>query len=187
MTLFDRDAAADVIAELGLEPANHTLARHWLALWEGNALPRRAALQPARVKDFLPNLLLFDVVPEKSVTVRLAGTRYSHILGTELTGRDWIALAPEHHRPVRLNIFATVARGALLQDHRLLAMAVGDDLVCEEMLLPFAPDANGVQLVMAHVNLRVEQYLKIRSVEHALSDPLDYRLAPLPALAAVAA
>lgn len=185
---FDKRAAVETIAALNLEADNRELAEHWLSLWPGDALPPRAAFHPAHMKPYLPNILLFNVVPDASVTVRLAGTRYNHILGTELTGKDWLAAAPEHYRAVRLNLFNAIARGAVAMDHRLLAMSVGDDIVVEEILLPFAAEANGVCPVLVHVNLKATQYLKIKSIKQVLSDPLDFKLMPLArAAAAVAA
>lgn len=179
---FDKRAAAETIEALALDPSNRAIAGRWLSLWPGDALPPRSAFHPAMLTPYLPNILMFNVVPQVSVTVRLAGTRYNHILGTELTGRDWIAAAPEHHRAVRLGLFSAIARGAVVMDHRRLAMSVGDAIVVEEILLPFAAEAGGVHPVLVHVNLKADQYLKISSVKEALSDPLDYKLVELKVL-----
>ncbi|HEY0300283.1 MAG TPA: PAS domain-containing protein [Rhizomicrobium sp.] len=179
--LLDRQAAARTVAALDLETENRVLAEHWLSLWQGDVLPQRSALHPAKLKRYLPNIILFNVVPDASVTVRLAGTRFNHILGAELTGKDWIAATPEHHRPLRLKLFSTIARGALMVDHRLVAMATGEDMVVEEILLPFAAEANGVHPVLVHVNLKATQYLKIKSVKQVLGDPVDFKIVPLAA------
>ena len=188
MIAFDKRAAAGIVAALDLEETNRVLCEHWLSLWPGDALPPRAAFHPAQLKPYLPSIILFNVVPDVSVTVRLAGTRYNHILGAELTGKDWLAAASEQHRPVRLQFFSAIARGAVAMDHRLLAMSAGDDIVVEEILLPFAAEANGVCPVLVHVNLKATQYLKIKSIKQVLSDPLDFKVMPLVrAAAAVAA
>ena len=179
MIAFDKRAAAETIASLHLEDTNRVLCAHWLSLWLGDALPPRAAFHPAQLKPYLPNIILFNVVPDVSVTVRLAGTRYNHILGAELTGKDWLAAASEQHRATRLKLFSAIARGAVAMDHRLLAMSVGADIVVEEILLPFAAEANGVCPVLVHVNLMATQYLKIKSISQVLSDPLDFKLVPL--------
>ena len=105
-------AVENIIAGLDLEQSNRTLADHWLSLWEGDALPPRAKLNPAKLKSFLPGMLLFDVVPDRSITVRLAGTGYRYALQNDPTGTDWIAAAPESHRANRLKAFSTIARGA---------------------------------------------------------------------------
>ncbi|HEX2591221.1 MAG TPA: PAS domain-containing protein [Rhizomicrobium sp.] len=184
--MFDRHGADETIESLGLEGTNLMLARYWLSLWNGDSLPARSALSPARIKEHLPSIIMFNVVPNESVIVRLAGTRYRHILGAELTGKDWIAAASERHRPARLGLFTTVVQGAILLSHRLLSMSVGEDTICEEIVLPFTPEANGVVPVLAHVNLPARDFLKIKSMAQAIADPIDFRIVPLPALARAA-
>jgi hypothetical protein len=184
---FCRRAAAETIAALTLEDASRALAEHWLSLWPGDRLPPRAALHPGRLKAFLPNIVLFNVVPDVSVRVRLSGTHVDHIMGAALAGADWIALAGPARAAIRLAMFGTIARGAMLVDHRLAAMAVGEPAVVEEIILPFAADTDGVSLVMAHVNLSPAQYLKVARVKNVLSEPLDHQVVRLAGVAAVAA
>ncbi len=162
-----------------MEPDNRVLADHWLSLWTGDALPPRAKLDPRQIKPFLPNLLLFEVVPDKSVVIRLAGTRYRRALNTELTGQDWIALAPEHYRAERLRIISAIARGAIGVGHRRVPLTHGADYVCEEILLPFAPECGDTHPVLVHVNWKAEEFVQIRSTQKALGDPLDFRICAL--------
>jgi hypothetical protein len=131
------------------------------------------------MKPFLANIIMFDVVPDRSVTVRLAGTGFRHFLDSELTGGDWIGLAPRSHQATRLNLFSSIARGAILVAHRLVAMTVGADYVSEEILLPFAPEPGGYSPVLVHVNFKPEHFLKIKSIVQVTGDPLDHRLVPL--------
>jgi hypothetical protein len=179
MTGLCRRAAAETIRALKLEEANRALAEHWLSLWQGDGLPSRAALNPANIKAFLPNILLFNVVPELRVTVRLAGTHFTYIFGGELTGADWIALADPARAAARLAMFSTIARGAVLVEHRDVAMVEDGPAVLEEILLPFAAGEDGVAMVMAHVNLSAAQYQKIAQVRNALSEPHDIQLVQL--------
>lgn len=176
MTGFCRRTAARTLAGLTLEDANRALAEYWLSLWPGDALPPRAALNPAKLKAFLPNIVLFNVVPDVSVQVRLSGTHVETIMGASLGGADWIALAGPERAAVRLAMFGVLARGAMLVDHRHAAMAVGEPAVLEEIILPFAPDPDGVSPVLAHVNLSAQQYLKIARVKNVLSEPLDHQV-----------
>lgn len=171
-------AVENIIAGLDLEQSNRTLADHWLSLWEGDALPPRAKLNPAKLKSFLPGMLLFDVVPDRSITVRLAGTGYRYALQKDPTGTDWIAAAPESHRANRLKAFSTIARGAVLIAHRRIGMLAGEDYISEEILLPFAPDASGVVTVMARVNFGEREFQRIRSVPQVTGEPLDVKIVP---------
>lgn len=179
MSGFDRQAAERAIEALHLAPSNGELAARWLALWQGGALPPREAFRPAHFKTFLPTVILLNIVPDVSVTVRLAGTRYAHILGQEVTGMDWLAAASQDHRATRLAVYSKVARGAILFSHRRLHTTDGEDYISEEIVLPFAPDAHGVTPVLAHANVPVDRYMKIKAAAQAMSEPVDYKLVPL--------
>ncbi len=178
-TAVNKGAARRMLAGLGLEEANRALADHWLALWPGDALPPRAALSPAKIKPFLPNMVMLDVVPGARVTVRLAGTAVTKALGLELTGQDWLALAPRSYRAERLRILSKVARGAIGTGHRRIVMALAGDYTCEEILLPFAAEPSGAHPVLVHINWKPEYLLRIESPGQAIGMPLDFRVLAL--------
>lgn len=180
MPSFSKSAVEEIIADLNLEESNRAFAAHWLSIWDGDALPPGARFSPAKLKAFLPSLLKFEVVPDKRVTVRLAGTGYNYVLKKDPTGSDWIEAAPEDHRATRLKVFSTIARGAVLVAHRRIAMLHDDDFISEEILLPFAPDANGAVAVLGRVNFASGQFVRIRSVAQVTGDPLDHKLVPFP-------
>ena len=181
---FSRVGVEDLVSRLALEERNREFVNHWISLWKGNTLPPWANFSPAKMKPFLSNILLFEVVPDHRVTVRLAGTGYRYILKTDPTGKDWIDAAPESHRATRLKTFSAVARGAILIAHRRIAMLSGVDHISEEVLLPFALEPSGYVPVLVHVNFRPEQFAKVKSIAQVTGDPLDYELIPLPTVPA---
>ena len=174
----DKSAVERILAELNLEASNRALADNWLSLWDGDALPPRSKFNPARLKNYLPGILLFDVVPDRSVTVRLAGTGYRYVLRKDPTGADWIAAAPESHRATRLSAFSAIARGAVLVAHRRVAMLHDDDFISEEIILPFAPEPNGVVTLLCRVNFSEIHFRRIKSIPQVTGDPLDVKLLP---------
>lgn len=178
---FDQSSARETIASLGLAPANRAFAEYWLSLWQDHALPRRGTINPAQLKALLPNLLILDVVPDRSVTVRLAGTTFNAVLGLELTGQDWVALAPPEYRAERLRIFSDIALGAIGRGMRRVEMDSAEDTVCEELLLPFAVEDTGeICPVMCHLDWRTQgNYVRIKSREQAMGAPLAFEVIPL--------
>jgi PAS domain len=180
MTSFSKRDAERLVAGLILRPASRTLVEYWLSLWAGDALPRRETLRPARMKRYLPNVLLFDVVPEKSVTVRLAGTQIVHAIKTELTGRDWVAMAPPSYRAERLRVFTALARGAIGVGHRRIPTTFNQHYNSEEVLLPFAPEAGGVSPVMCHLDGDADRHAEVYPVSEAIGKPLNFGLHALP-------
>lgn len=178
MSSFSKTDVEEIIAGLNLEQSNRVFAAHWLSLWEADALPPAAQFNPAKLKPFLAGLLKFDVVPDRRVTVKLAGTGYRYVLQKDPTGADWIAAAPESHRATRLKTFSTIARGAILVAHRRVAMLHGEDVISEEIFLPFAPDAEGAVTVLGRVNFTPEQFQRVKSIAQVMGDPLDHVLVP---------
>ena len=173
---FSRAVVQRRVAELCLDTSNQVLVDHWFSLWSGDALPTREQFSPARIKPFLPSMLIFEVVPDESITVRLAGTGYRFILDRDPTGSDWIAAAPASHRKIRLRMFSTVARGGFLVAHRRIAMLATEDYISEEILFPLAQRANGSVPIVAHVNFTQDQIARVRSIAQVNGDPIDHQL-----------
>jgi hypothetical protein len=182
MQHFDRGAAFKIVSDLELAADNSKLVHHWLSLWSDNELPARDALKPADVKSLLANLIMFDVVAGESVIVRLAGTNFGFTLGMDLTGKDWIELAPAAHRAGRLRIFSDIVTGAIGRGVRSIEMKAGDARSCEEILLPFRGDVKeGPQLVLCHVDWNPgHDHPKIASREQAWGPALAFETIPLP-------
>lgn len=71
---------------------------YWQALpkKDGTIIPYRKDINPADLKDILPNVVIAEVIPEgPSIIVRLAGTALRDLVGLEITGVDAIELLPE--------------------------------------------------------------------------------------------
>jgi hypothetical protein len=186
MQYFDRGATFRIVSDLELSPSNSRLIHHWLSLWNGNALPYRNAIKPADLKMLLPNLIMFDVIPGKSVFIRLAGTNFGFVLGMDLTGKDWIDLAPDEYKSERLRIFSDIAAGAIGRGVRSIEMNAGGSRPSEEILLPFRGDEDGgARLVLAHVDWDVgRDHERIASREQTWGVPLAFETIQLPMLPA---
>ena len=169
---FTRAVVEARIGALCLENSNQALVDHWFSLWDGDA---REQLSPGRIKPFLPSMIIFEVVPDQSVTVRLADTAHRFILEHDPTGSDWIAAAPANHREARLRTFSAVARGGFVVAHRRIAMLASDDHISEEIIFPLAARPSGSVPVVVHVNFRQEQIARVKSIAQVRGDPIDHR------------
>jgi len=182
MNTFSKRDAERLVASLNVGALNRELIAYWLSLWPGDALPDRASFNPAKLKHRLPEMILFDVVPGKSVTVRLAGTNIVRGLRMELKGCDWIAAAPPSFRAERLRNFTSIARGAIIVGQRRVPLNFGDSYVCEEILLPFAPGADGIHSVICHIDGNPGPHVEINPVSEAMAKPIAMAIFPLPQL-----
>ena len=110
---FTHSDAHHILSVHSLSPRSKRIADYWLSIWDGDKCPAREAVAPGPIKDLLPGLIFFQVIPDHLVTVRMAGTDFGHLLKLELTGRDWLAVTPQEDRAERLRIFSAVTQGAI--------------------------------------------------------------------------
>ncbi|HEY4943999.1 MAG TPA: PAS domain-containing protein [Rhizomicrobium sp.] len=164
MRRITKAAAEDVIEKLSLGAANRELAGYWLSLWQGNDPPQYERFDSARLSALVPNMMLFEVLPENHVTVRKAGIDLCRILREDLDGTDWVRPAPVRCHGVRMRNFSAVARGAAMIGRRRIAMAVGSTRYNEELVLPFAPRSDGTCPVIGHADWKMDYHLRFTAI-----------------------
>jgi hypothetical protein len=151
-----RDVALAAFGKLALSPSNEKLARYWLSLWNGDALPRRAQLSPARMKDLLPGIGIFEVRPGESSRCRLSGTAIQHALGREIAGLDWRQYTAKEQWHSRLARNSSIAEGGV--GVGLRRRTAGG--ITQELQLPFADETeDGARLILFHLDWRPEDTL----------------------------
>jgi hypothetical protein len=154
-----RDVARAAFEKLALSPSNEKLARYWLSLWDGDALPKRAQLSPARVKDLLPGIGIFEVRPGESSRCRLSGTAIQHALGREIAGLDWRQYTAKEHWQSRLARNSQIADGGVGVGLRR-GQPDGGAGATQELQLPFADETeDGARLILFHLDWRPEDRL----------------------------
>lgn len=154
MTGIRRDLAMNAFASLPLSVANAKLAQYWLSLWDGDTLPMRSQLSPARMKALLPGIGIFEVRAGESSRCRLAGTAIQRALGREIAGCDWRAYTPAAQHAERLARNCAIATGAVGIGVRNTTTPDGPSTT-QELQLPFADKTeDGARLILFHLDWR---------------------------------
>ena len=169
-------AAEAALEKLDLSATNRAFAGHWLSRWRGDELPRLEDSDPGMIRELAPNLMVFDALPGQRVTVRRAGRDICTIVGAELTGIDWILWARLRNRKLRLRNFDAIADGAIMFTRRRLTMASGPATFNQELVVPFAVDANGLQPIVAHTDWRIDRSRRANGIAEIESLAHDNRL-----------
>ncbi|HSM97027.1 MAG TPA: PAS domain-containing protein [Rhizomicrobium sp.] len=155
MLFADRGRAMEAFSRLPLTVSNGKLAEYWLSLWSGNRLPQRSQLSPARIKELLPGIGIFEVRAGESSRCRLAGTAIQRALGREISGCDWRSYTPDSQQAERLHRNTAIARGAVG-----IGIRNGRAGITQELMLPFADDTeDGARLILFHLDWRPEDTL----------------------------
>ncbi len=144
---FTKPVAQHILSGQALSPRTQRIAEYWLSLWDEDNLPARRAIAPSRIKDLLPGLIFFQVVPDRSVTVRMAGTDFCTLLRQELSGADWLQATPPSDRAIRLGVFSAVARGAVGLGQWRFSHPWLSTVCCEKLLLPLRPEPPGAPVL----------------------------------------
>ena len=150
MAFADWEEAARAFARLALTDSNRKLADYWLSLWTGGNLPQRAQLSPARIKELLPGIGIFEVRAGESSRCRLAGTAIQRALGREIAGADWRSYTPAGQQGERLLRNSAIANGAVG-----IGIRAGASGSTQELQLPFADETeDGARLILFHLDWR---------------------------------
>jgi PAS domain-containing protein len=152
-----KDAAECAIEKLSLGDKNRAFVGYWLSLWQGDALPRLERFDIARLPAQAPGMVVFDVIPERRVLIRSAGSDICRAVGLPLDGIDWVAYAPLRNQKLRMQNLSEVANGSLLLARRPFLHSKIGRRVNEELVLPFAPDANGVSPAIACIDWKLDE------------------------------
>jgi hypothetical protein len=110
----------DICGDLSAVPfefeRSRALLAYWQSLREGEAIPRADAVNPAAIRELLPEIIIYDVPDAETVRYRLAGTLAVKRLGFEPRGLNAMDWTPGHLKPyvsLAFNTVATMKVGAL--------------------------------------------------------------------------
>jgi len=138
-----------------LSAIGRQVATYWLSLWKNGEPPRRADFSPDSLKEATPGIAIFDVVPRERVVCRLAGPAYKFLFGCDITGKDWLSLAPSEHQADRLKLDTEVVLGAVATAKRRDPNRDGPDAFFQDVQLPFSNvGADGTRSYLRHVDWR---------------------------------
>lgn len=157
-----REAAIAAFSKLDLSGPNLQLAHYWLSLWQGGEIPLRSAFNPAKVKNLLPGVGIFEVRPGESVRCRIAGTSLVQSINRDISGTDWRDYTPKEHWAARLERNSTIALGSVGVGIRHGVSENGPTRSIE-LQLPFGDQAeDGARLMLFHLDWRPASYASYR-------------------------
>ena len=133
-------AAADL---MGLAPRCQKFIELWLAGWTGKDLPQPGSFPGVGAEDLEPLVMITLLGRGASARVSFMGQTLKRVTGLDLTGMDWIALAPPELRRERLRRANTIGAGAILRTTRQVMLNSKKPYFFESVSVPLCPDAEG--------------------------------------------
>jgi len=149
---YDLAVTREMIEQAGLAPRTQKIFEYWLSLWEGDELPKLSRFRPEDVPQLAANILIFNVVPDKSVTIRSAGDSFTRSSSGWRLGTDWLTTAPPRARDSRLRRFTASARGAIVRGIPEAILKSEHAYFYEAVHFPFRSEDDGVTPVMVYID-----------------------------------
>ena len=125
------------------DPRLITLLNYWQSLKNGNPLPSRHGLDPARLPaDLVPHFFLYDVTHQPlDYRMRLAGSMLCATVGYEMRGKTFDEIHPaDKAAAIRREFDHAVHTGQPHYAERSARWLPDRDLSYHRLLLPFADD-----------------------------------------------
>jgi len=143
------DRASDIERALLTAPQDQA-NRHFVAAWlrwrrPGRLMPKRSAIELQDIKELLGRVILFELIGEDDVRIKVAGSQLRDHVNFEATGRNFAAITPPAQWPVRrwrLREMATRPCGGVMINRETETRS-GDAVNFETVTLPLEPDGAG--------------------------------------------
>ena len=140
---YDKAAVRASVDLMGLAPRSLQFVEQWLASWSGQDLPQAASFPGARVQSLSPLIMITALEPDAAATITFMGPELVRATGLDLTGMDWIGLAPPESRGERLRRASAIGAGAILRTTREVQLDSQEIYFFETISVPLQPDTDG--------------------------------------------
>ena len=140
---YDKAAVRASVDLMGLAPRSLQFVEQWLDNWSGQDLPPVGSFPGAHAESLSPLIMITALEPDAAATITFMGPELVRATGLDLTGMDWIGLAPPESRGERLRRANAIGAGAILRTTREVQLDSQEPYFFETISVPLKPDADG--------------------------------------------
>jgi hypothetical protein len=140
---YNKTTVRTAVDLMGLAPRSLRFVEQWLNTWNGPQLPAADAFPGDGLEDLKPLILITLLTPGVGASVTYVGETLTRAVGADLTGRDWLSLAPPELRGERTRRAHAIGAGAILRTTREVMLNSQLPYFFETISVPLSPDADG--------------------------------------------
>ena len=140
---YDKAAVRASVDLMGLAPRSLQFVEQWLDNWSGQDLPLAANFPGAGAQSLSPLIMITALEPDAAATITFMGPELVRATGLDLTGMDWIGLAPVEARSERQRRANAIGAGAILRTTREVTLDSQEIYFFETISVPLKPEADG--------------------------------------------
>ena len=140
---YDKAAVRGAVDLMGLAPRSLQFVEQWLDSWDDTELPDANAFPGGRMESLEPLMMITLLTPGVAAPVTRMGQALVRVTGLDLTGMDWIGLAPPEFRGERMRRANAIGAGAILRTTREVVLDSQAPYFFETISVPLRPDQHG--------------------------------------------
>jgi hypothetical protein len=139
------------------DPGLRTLYEYWNTLRGDRPMPQRAEFDPTAVPRLLPYIMMYNVLPDGSYTIRLVGEEVVGFVGRNATGQRSGSALPSHAAEMLDKILDTVSTQRVPKFRAGKAHWQPDKSHrdFEACFLPLSADGEAVDIILCGVRFSV--------------------------------
>lgn len=144
----------------------------WRSLRGEGLVPPRSAFDPARAAGFLRNLILVEAPDAERPVLRfpLVGDALTQLIGTNLTGMDYLDFLPAEQRAEALESARQICtRPCGIWQLNPVHYERGVSQMIEATIFPLGPAADGIPLMLGCLEFLPEQFPPVPTVDKAVT------------------
>jgi len=150
---YDKEATQQLLVSLGLAPGSQQFADQWLSAWNGVELPGDAEFGKALSGDIRRFTVFSEYNPRGGIPIRFVGEEIKRLARADLTGEDYVEIAPPEARGERMRRVLAAMSGAIIRVTHQLTLKTGGEQFVETVSLPLREREDGLTTLVCFMDV----------------------------------
>jgi len=150
---YDKEATQQLLVSLGLAPGSQQFADQWLSAWNGVELPGDAEFDKALSGDIRRFTVFSEYNPRGGIPIRFVGEEIKRLARADLTGEDYVEIAPPEARGERMRRVLAAMSGAIIRVTHQLTLKTGGEQFVETVSLPLREREDGLTTLVCFMDV----------------------------------
>ena len=149
----NKEATQQLLVSLGLAPGSQQFADQWLSAWNGVELPGDAEFGKALSGDIRRFTVFSEYNPRGGIPIRFVGEEIKRLARADLTGEDYVEIAPPEARGERMRRVLAAMSGAIIRVTHQLTLKTGGEQFVETVSLPLREREDGLTTLVCFMDV----------------------------------
>lgn len=149
----NKEATQQLLVSLGLAPGSQQFADQWLSAWDGSDLPDDDGFDKALDSGIRRFTVFSEYNPRGGIPMRYVGEEIKRLARADLTGLDYVDIAPPETRGERMRRVLAAVSGAIIRITHQLTLKTGGEQFVETVSVPLREREDGLTTMVCFMDI----------------------------------